>query len=641
MKEMEKKLLSDFAKIYEFLNKSNKDTQLLYELVQSSEIPHFLTKVYNKLPQNDEVLFALIDRVVTLRESALDNVMDKYNIQSPQEIKDEMFFISEQYYKNKFINLLLYINDNALLTDFWRELLNLVYELGLCFNRFFYSWQKELILGINTHLKEKHNNNLQSILEALQDSIEISDNGEVSDRSYSVPMFIDGKYRAVSYCEFFKEEFKLINQSLESGILKLKNIKETCSKLEQKDRYLDYFGALQKALMQKDTKKLLESWRDVDVKWLGITTPIQVCHPFEYYEDHFRKAVAPEWDLRIARCYNGIDLLNDSSDSEVNSKSMWVFYSNFFAEFVGLKYTDEINLCVNNSLQKTQLYGGLPMMFFGSELNGLFSAQVIPNDEVVSKKHGKKIFYFPDRILEMSRAKPFMLLSSLTFPREFLDFNRELLFFREKEWYKIYEISTIGHEFGHILCVSDDSELVMNKSGNFKNIEEFKATMGGLAYYFTRQNRPLLKELIYSLIARSVSLIAWRDNGEVLPYYCEGLIHLSILFTSGVLKYKNKFSNNKDSCALSIDLKFTDTLIELYLQVYKDLARIYFDKQDADVFLSQYVAVGDGGYYEPILGEVAEFAYDYYNEYKKIGQVLDNTNAQEWCENYKNSCIKG
>lgn len=641
MKEMEKKLLSDFAKIYEFLNKSNKDTQLLYELVQSSEIPHFLTKVYNKLPQNDEVLFALIDRVVSLRESALDNVMDKYNIQSPQEIRDEMFFISEQYYKNKFINLLLYINDNALLTDFWRELLNLVYELGLCFNRFFYSWQKELILGINTNLKEKHNNNLQSILEALQDSIEISDNGEVSDRSYSVPMFIDGKYRAVSYCEFFKEEFKLINQSLESGILKLKNIKETCSKLEQKDRYLDYFRALQKALMQKDTKKLLESWRDVDVKWLGITTPIQVCHPFEYYEDHFRKAVAPEWDLRIARCYNGIDLLNDSSDSEVNSKSMWVFYSNFFAEFVGLKYTDEINLCVNNSLQKTQLYGGLPMMFFGSELNCLFSAQVIPNDEVVSKKHGKKIFYFPDRILEMSRAKPFMLLSSLTFPREFLDFNRELLFFREKEWYKIYEISTIGHEFGHILCVSDDSELVMNKSGNFKNIEEFKATMGGLAYYFTRQNRPLLKELIYSLIARSVSLIAWRDNGEVLPYYCEGLIHLSILFTSGVLKYKNKFSNNKDSCALSIDLKFTDTLIGLYLQVYKDLARIYFDKQDADVFLSQYVVFGDGGYYEPILGEVAEFAYDYYNEYKKIGQVLDDINAQEWCENYKNSCIKG
>lgn len=641
MKEMEKKLLSDFAKIYEFLNKSNKDTQLLYELVQSSEIPHFLVNVYNKLPQNDEVLFALIDRVVSLRESALDNVIDKYNIQSPQEIKDEMFFISEQYYKDKFINLLLYINDNSLLTEFWRELLNLVYELGLCFNRFFYSWQKKLILGINANLKEKYNNNLQSILEALQDSIEISSSGEVSDRSYSVPVFIDGKYRAVSYCEFFKEEFKLINQSLELGILKLENIKETCSKLEQKDSYLNYFRALQKALMQKDTKKLLESWRDVDVKWLGITTPIQVCHPFEYYEDHFRKAVAPEWDLRIARHYNDIDLLNDSSDSEVNSKSMWVFYSNFFAEFVSLKYTDEINSCVNNSLQKTQLYGGLPMMFFGSELNGLFSAQVIPNDEVVSKKHGKKIFYFPDRILEMSRAKPFMLLSSLTFPREFLDFNRELLFFREKDWYKIYEISTIGHEFGHILCVSDDSELVMNKSGNFKNIEEFKATMGGLAYYFTRQNRPLLKELIYNLIARSVSLIAWRDDGEVLPYYCEGLIHLSILFSSGVLKYQNKFSNNKDSCALSIDLKFTDTLIELYLQVYKDLARIYFDKQDADVFLNQYIAVGDGGYYEPILGEVAEFAYDYYNEYKKIGQVLDNTNAQEWCENYKNSCIKG
>ena len=32
---------------------------------------------------------------------------------------------------------------------------------------------------------------------------------------------------------------------------------------------------------------------------MKIKTPIQIGHPLEYYEDHFRKAVALEWDIRL------------------------------------------------------------------------------------------------------------------------------------------------------------------------------------------------------------------------------------------------------------------------------------------------------------------------------------------------------
>jgi len=32
---------------------------------------------------------------------------------------------------------------------------------------------------------------------------------------------------------------------------------------------------------------------------MEIKTPFQISHPLEYYEDKYRKAVAPEWDLRI------------------------------------------------------------------------------------------------------------------------------------------------------------------------------------------------------------------------------------------------------------------------------------------------------------------------------------------------------
>ena len=35
------------------------------------------------------------------------------------------------------------------------------------------------------------------------------------------------------------------------------------------------------------------------------------------------------------------------------------------------------------SLNKVQLYLGRPALFFGAGFNGLFSAQVVPNDEIV------------------------------------------------------------------------------------------------------------------------------------------------------------------------------------------------------------------------------------------------------------------
>ncbi|MFC1798041.1 hypothetical protein ACFLY2_02705 [Patescibacteria group bacterium] len=43
---------------------------------------------------------------------------------------------------------------------------------------------------------------------------------------------------------------------------------------------------------------------------MSIKTPFQIAHPLEFYEDKYRKAVAPEWDLRI---------LNNVFESDVES----------------------------------------------------------------------------------------------------------------------------------------------------------------------------------------------------------------------------------------------------------------------------------------------------------------------------------
>jgi hypothetical protein len=39
-------------------------------------------------------------------------------------------------------------------------------------------------------------------------------------------------------------------------------------------------------------------------------------------------------------------------------------------------------------------------------------------------------------------------------------------------------VSTTGHEFGHTLWLDSDTEMRMNGTGNFKNVEEWKATTG-------------------------------------------------------------------------------------------------------------------------------------------------------------------
>ena len=83
---------------------------------------------------------------------------------------------------------------------------------------------------------------------------------------------------------------------------------------------------------------------------------------------------------------------------------------------------------VTQNVACTQTYISVPMIYYGAELNGLFSAQVVPNDETVSKERGKKIFAFVEHVYESAKARPFMKLSGEIFSREFLDYGREILF---------------------------------------------------------------------------------------------------------------------------------------------------------------------------------------------------------------------
>jgi virulence-associated protein VapD len=95
-----------------------------------------------------------------------------------------------------------------------------------------------------------------------------------------------------------------------------------------------------------------------------------------------------------------------------------------------------------------------------------------------------------------------------------------------------------------------------------------------------------------------------------LPYYCEGLIHLDILFGSGVITYDGQ---------IKIDYSKYDAMREAYQDAYTALAQVYLSKIDASIYLNKY-ATKSNGVYLPTREIIRDFVEHYYTRYKEIGQ---------------------
>jgi hypothetical protein len=609
---MKREFFEDLSEIYKLIANREKNISEFYAVLDGKDsqkeefIDNFLESV--GLEINRENRLSAINRLVSLRDDLLVQAFKRAGFSEEEiiEKKEIAYLWVSEFYLKAHEELIEEIEKKELLTPFYREIFRGVHETGKLFSSWQSSWTAHIIDGVNRELYRYFNGDEEKIYEMLntKDLYDKGHDGKAGDRSYSVLVRgEDGEFKSIAYAEAFAKE-------VTSVLLALADFKNRLLKLEdevfgQKKVYTDYLQAIIEALAEKDRDKLIPRWAEVDRRWMRVTAPLQIGHPLEYYEDHYKKAVALEWDLRI---------VNPNSSAGEVKKSIISMYERLFADVEG----DEriYNLTLNN-IERVQLYLGRPALFYGAEFCGLFSAQVVPNDELVSKEEGKKIFAFADNVLDSAKAKPFMKIESEIFPKEFLDRKRELIFKREDMWHEIYNISTIGHEFGHILWLDEDSEREMNITGNFKNIEEFKATCGGLVAFFLDEKEELKKDLLIDTIKRAVGLIAWRETGEVEPYYCEGLMHLHGLFESGVLKFDKR---------LEVDLSDEgyERAKEWYIKTYKELAKHYLCKKDATLFLDRFVKK-EGKYRMPKDPKTRYFVQFYWNKYQDIGQMVDDS----------------
>ncbi len=614
---MKKAFYSDLKKIYNITEENQKKLNSFYNILGENPnkedqnfIDSFLEKI--ELEINNETRMATISRLVSLRDDALMQVLKKAKFSEEEiiEKKEEAYLWVASHHLKIHKSLIDQIEKEELLTPFYRAIFRGVHQVGITFSSWQSSWTAQIIDGTNRELYRLFNGDEEKIFEMLheKDLFDKGHDGNKGDRSYSVLVKQeDGSFKSIPYAEAFASE-------VTTSLLALADFKHSLIALEdelfnQKDEYLNYIQSIIEALAEKDNDKLIPKWADVDRKWMKITTPLQIGHPLEYYEDHYKKAVALEWDMRI------VNPDNSAGNIKEEIKSM---YKEISEQIENSQKTYENSL---PNIEKVQLYLGRPALYYGAEFCGLFSAQVVPNDELITKEEGKKIFAFADNVLESIKAKPFMKIQNEIYPKDFLYFGRELIFKQEKTWHEIYNITTIGHEYGHILWLENNTESIMNRTGNFKNIEEFKATTGGLVAFFLDEKESLKQHVLHDTIKRSIGLIGWMETGEVEPYYCEALIHLSILFESGVLNFSNKLEIDTSEEKYNIVKK-------LYIKQYKELAQHYVDKKDATLFLERF-ASKSGKYFLPIDERVKYFVKYYWNLHQDIGQVVDDSNEKD------------
>jgi len=617
--------MTDIQKLYNYLDNKKNDINKLYQYLERDQfdklsiIDNFASNL--ELKMSDNLRVALVTRLVSLRDDSLVQVLKKLELSDEKiiELQEKAYLFVKNYWLDIHQETLDHIEQHDLLTPFYKEVFKGVYGVGLAMSRWQSSWTKNIINGVNKELSDKFDGDDEKVMQYLESNylFDKGHDGLVADRSYSCLVKSGDQYTSKAYIEGFKKEVTSVVDALEEFCDNL--MEQEDEVYNQKWEYIQYLQALMIAFGEDRTDMLVSKWADVDRAWMKITTPIQIGHPLEYYEDHYRKAVALEWDIRLVN-----PSLQNNNQRVDKIKAM---FSEVFKAFEQTNNYKKIYNFSLKSLDKVQLYLGRPALFFGAEFNGLFSAQVVPNDEIVSKEAGKKIFAFSDEILQSSRAKPFLKLANEIFGKDFLTKERNFLFKEGSSWHKVYDITTIGHEFGHILWCDDETESVMNKTANFKNIEEFKATTGGLVSFFLDKQtdeKELEQFVISDTIKRAVGLIAWMEVDEVQPYYCEGLIHLNGLFSSGVLFW------DKEAKKLTITQNETTikSLKSWYIDTYSSLANHYMDKKDATIWLNNF-AVKKNRYFTSTDETIANFVEYYFTRYKEIGQELDTSDKKE------------
>jgi hypothetical protein len=141
------------------------------------------------LKMSDDLRFALVTRLVNLRDDSLVQVLKKLEKSEKEiiEIQEKAYQFVKKYWHEKHKNLIDFIVQNNLLTPFYREIFIGVYNVGLAMSSWQSSWTAHIINKINKELIAKFEGNEEKIMKYLEDEklLDLGHGGIVADRCYS------------------------------------------------------------------------------------------------------------------------------------------------------------------------------------------------------------------------------------------------------------------------------------------------------------------------------------------------------------------------------------------------------------------------------------------------------------------------
>lgn len=341
------------------------------------------------------------------------------------------------YYESLQETLLQKIQEQKLLPEFYMTVFHFTHELGKLYSDLFIQWNRKLLFEQNRELETRFDGNQNAIIFFLQENglFDMGHRGDIADRSYSLLEKAGNEYISRSYADIFPIEVAALVQKYEDFIQALEMLEDEV--FGRKQEYITYFRAIQTAWKERDVNELVEKWSQVDIAWMAIDTPVQPGHPIEYYEDKYRRAVSIEFDLRLS---------DPNLFESTVTKNIEHMYEAMYDEIGRENFPESYHYSLNNQ-KKVQLHIGAPILAYGSFLCGSYSAQVVPNDDEVSKIFGKKIFAFPKFVLESQKNAPKMALDAKIIDSQILEKYYAFLNGSEERYYEIYDIETIGHEF--------------------------------------------------------------------------------------------------------------------------------------------------------------------------------------------------
>jgi hypothetical protein len=192
---MKNRFFKDLEQVYQIIKTNQKQIGSYYDILGDDEeleklefINTFLEKI--GLEETSENQMAVISRLVSLRDDSLSQSLKKAGFSEEQiiEKKEEAYLWVAEFHLSVHQNLVETIENEKLLTPFYRAVFRGVHQVGLTFSSWQSSWTAHIINGVNRDLYRLFEGDEEKIFEMLNTN-ELHDSGHdggKGDRSYSV-----------------------------------------------------------------------------------------------------------------------------------------------------------------------------------------------------------------------------------------------------------------------------------------------------------------------------------------------------------------------------------------------------------------------------------------------------------------------